>query len=540
MSQEHINLSEGDSSELVRVFRLGLTLTDSTGQGSEDVWEIDQDNSKTPLSEYLQYLTDDFCLALESKALREGERLIRTRMDTILFVLLATMKKIDKINSGNDSSSGPGAHNSIAPCWIDEKKDHDMKEPHELKTRVDYILRYGREVELHTNLVVLRMGSNKPDGGWGALAVLASIHRKRKKAGIKADIYGICTDSSKWIFLHVNNNGQYSRLFLDWAESHQKITNHLCHIIRQAMTLAEEVLRLNSPPIFRQILRVGRGKQDRRRNRPVSRRTTGSGGGGIEIQSGYPGGRSRILSLLEIREGNKSLGPGYRRINLERPAARPRTRRGYSRLLPADMASLPESRNRNLMYMYMRSEVAIVNSFYLVAAIGGKTSENGPNLKSQVKRETGRCAAAAANEKRWPPWWLADHVKGRELQSVSHSRSHHIADHPTEDWGWACRIPCTWEADRSRRREAQKQPWTINQTISPWIVAAHGIRRSVTQWCEIYKLYHARDHDDCRIKNVGAENPSLIGGRAGSPEESSDPRRHCIPPDRKKGMDNLL
>ncbi|RAL03857.1 uncharacterized protein BO80DRAFT_462535 [Aspergillus ibericus CBS 121593] len=254
MAQEHTNLSLGDNSELINAFRLGLSLTDSTGLGCEDVWEIDHENAKTQISEYLQYLTDSFCLALDSKVLGEGERLIRTRMDIIFFVLLATVK----MNIQSSGSHGTGTYDaSVAPCWvspydltigqIDGEMDHVTKESPQTTTRVDYLLRYGPDIGLHTNLVVLRMSTSKPDRGWGVLAVLASIHRRQKKAGIKADVYGICTDSHNWIFLHVDNTGKYSRLYLDWAESHQQITNHLCHIVGQAVTLAKEVGGFEEP-----------------------------------------------------------------------------------------------------------------------------------------------------------------------------------------------------------------------------------------------------------------------------------------------------
>ncbi|PWY94509.1 hypothetical protein BO94DRAFT_581901 [Aspergillus sclerotioniger CBS 115572] len=239
MTSERINLAEGDNSELVNLFRLGISLTYCIGQNQrEDVWDIDPDRDENQILEYLQQVNDIFCLGLESRVVSDGERLISTRMDIFLLVVLAIAKKIDMQTNEN------GFKADVGPYWVSPYdltvEQVDVREPRTWRTRVDYILRYGELVDVHTNLVVLRKSTREFDGGWGVLAVLSAIYNKRKNKEIQGDIYGICTDSYQWIFYHVDSNGLYSRQFLLWTEEPKQIIRHLCRIIRQATTLAQK------------------------------------------------------------------------------------------------------------------------------------------------------------------------------------------------------------------------------------------------------------------------------------------------------------
>ena len=128
-----------------------------------------------------EHLTDDFCLGLESKVLSEGERLIQTRMEIILFVVLAKVKMSIHPNGTGVPWRFDMSANDV-PCWVSPydltveqiygKGDYGRKGHRNWQTRVDYVLRYGGLVDLHTNLVVLKRRTGEPDGGWGALAVL--------------------------------------------------------------------------------------------------------------------------------------------------------------------------------------------------------------------------------------------------------------------------------------------------------------------------------------------------------------------------------
>ncbi|PYI11647.1 hypothetical protein BO78DRAFT_443813 [Aspergillus sclerotiicarbonarius CBS 121057] len=201
-------------------------------------------NTKTHAAELLM---DDFSLALNTG--EYNERLIRPRVDAILFQLLGSVKKENR-TSGHNITSGPGSTFndddtstiSAAPCWASETKlslAPFIEAEHTLT--VDFTLRYGQNPAFDTNLVVLRKKTLLYDEGWGVLAAMMVIHRNRMSAREKGDIYGIYTDSYTWIFFHVSDDSKYSSLYLTWSDGQQEIIGHILQIIRQATILAQEV-----------------------------------------------------------------------------------------------------------------------------------------------------------------------------------------------------------------------------------------------------------------------------------------------------------
>ncbi|GIC86322.1 uncharacterized protein Aud_002690 [Aspergillus udagawae] len=83
---------------------------------------------------------------------------------------------------------------------------------------------------------------------------MSIIHYARKKTGRNAEIYGICTDSYKWTFLHLNSKSQeaderyakYSSLQLDWTKGQQEeIVSQIGKIVKQEIEIAISEAQMN-------------------------------------------------------------------------------------------------------------------------------------------------------------------------------------------------------------------------------------------------------------------------------------------------------
>ncbi|KAL3455953.1 hypothetical protein BJX64DRAFT_294562 [Aspergillus heterothallicus] len=91
---------------------------------------------------------------------------------------------------------------------------------------LDYVLWFGDTRKLQTNLVVLRV--DEPLDGlveeqycFAGLAATAMIHHGRDKRPVIQGTYAVVTDCLKWIFLHVNREGEYSFVELNWRKDNQ-------------------------------------------------------------------------------------------------------------------------------------------------------------------------------------------------------------------------------------------------------------------------------------------------------------------------------
>lgn len=76
---------------------------------------------------------------------------------------------------------------------------------------IDYALWYGHYRELETNMIVMK-SKNPVPRSWILLQNMSSIHHARKLAERDAGIYGVITDGSKWVFIHLSNRSRVSNL----------------------------------------------------------------------------------------------------------------------------------------------------------------------------------------------------------------------------------------------------------------------------------------------------------------------------------------
>lgn len=137
------------------------------------------------------------------------------RIESLLLALLA-----DSIKKESLDPHGPlkSPHWSFRKrIFMLEREDDKSPAPEDI---IDYVLWYGHCWELETNMIVMK--SNSPvSQSWALLQNMSSIHHARKLAERDAVIYGVITDGSKWVFIHltdksrVGNLGSLSKLFTD-------------------------------------------------------------------------------------------------------------------------------------------------------------------------------------------------------------------------------------------------------------------------------------------------------------------------------------
>ncbi|KAJ5384636.1 hypothetical protein N7517_002547 [Penicillium concentricum] len=112
---------------------------------------------------------------------------------------------------------------------------------------IDYVLWYGHCWELETNMIVMK--SKRPvHRSWTLLQNMSSIHQARKLAGRDAVIYGIITDGSKWVFMHLSNTCRYTIKVFSWDNERDRIIAQARDIINQAAALHRKLLSRSSLP----------------------------------------------------------------------------------------------------------------------------------------------------------------------------------------------------------------------------------------------------------------------------------------------------
>lgn len=141
---------------------------------------------------------------LELVTTRDGSThpLFPMRIESLLLALLA-----DKIKKESLNPHGP----LNSPHWSFRKQIFTlgMEDDKDIAPEgiIDYVLWYGLCWELETNMIVMKSKSPVPQS-WTLLQNMASIHRARKLAERDAVIYGVITDGSKWVFVHLTNKSR--------------------------------------------------------------------------------------------------------------------------------------------------------------------------------------------------------------------------------------------------------------------------------------------------------------------------------------------
>ncbi|KAH2342154.1 hypothetical protein KXV29_002934 [Aspergillus fumigatus] len=198
--------SEDHKSEVLDDFLDATVISPSSWWRTKSTWRIGRDDRlEMPCS--LERLLDDYNLALIAES--PNSQLIRPRLDAILIQILSVVKE-----TRQKSVNGKFGMSAIldAVFWGSRRRlciAHDFQGcSYTVSCSVDYTLWYGNQQDLETNFIVVRSDVLMEDECWMPLAAMSIIHYARKKAGRNAEIYGVCTDSYKWTFLHLNNKSQ--------------------------------------------------------------------------------------------------------------------------------------------------------------------------------------------------------------------------------------------------------------------------------------------------------------------------------------------
>ncbi|GFF95986.1 hypothetical protein IFM47457_10645 [Aspergillus lentulus] len=195
-----------NESEVLDDFLGATVISPSSWWRKKSTWHIGR-NDRLEMPSSLERLLDDFNLALIVES--PNAKLIRPRLDAILFQILSVVKE-----ARQKSENGRFGMSAIldAVFWGSRHRlciAHDFQScSYIVGCTVDYALWYGSRQDLETNFVVIRSDMLMEDECWMPLAAMSIIHYARKKAGRNAEIYGVCTDSYKWTFLHLNSKSQ--------------------------------------------------------------------------------------------------------------------------------------------------------------------------------------------------------------------------------------------------------------------------------------------------------------------------------------------
>lgn len=146
------------------------------------------------------YLWDD--LELVTARDHSTHPLFSMRIESLLLALLADKSKKESLNPhGPLSPPHWSFRKRISTLGMEYGKDIAPE------NIIDYVLWYGHCWELETNMIVMKSKSPVPQS-WTLLHNMASIHHARKLAERDAVIYGVITDGSKWVFIHLTNKSR--------------------------------------------------------------------------------------------------------------------------------------------------------------------------------------------------------------------------------------------------------------------------------------------------------------------------------------------
>ncbi|OQE46759.1 hypothetical protein PENCOP_c001G08824 [Penicillium coprophilum] len=205
-------------------------------------WNKRQLNAKKTWSipDHLACLWDD----LDLITAREGvtHPLFPMRIESLLLALLA-----DKIRTESFHPDGP----LDSPHWSFRKRmftpgmtDDQILAPVNI---IDYVLWYGHCWELETNMIVMKTKS-PVRRSWALIQNMSNIHHSRKLAGRNAVIYGVMTDGSKWVFIHLSNTSRYTIKVFSWDNERDRIIAQTQDIINQAVALHRKILSRSALP----------------------------------------------------------------------------------------------------------------------------------------------------------------------------------------------------------------------------------------------------------------------------------------------------
>ncbi|GFF55194.1 hypothetical protein IFM58399_10009 [Aspergillus lentulus] len=233
-----------NESDVLDDFLEATVISPSSWWRKKSTWHIGRDD-RLEMPSSLERLLDDYNLALIVES--PNAKLIRPRLDAILIQILSVVKEARR-KSGNGRFGISAILDAV--FWGSRHRlciAHDFQGcSYIVGCTVHYALWYGSRQDLETNFVVVRSNMLMEDECWMPLAAMSIIHYARKKAGRNAEIYGVCTDSYKWTFLHLNSKSQYSSLHLDWTKGQQEeIISQIGKIIKQAIEIAISEAQMN-------------------------------------------------------------------------------------------------------------------------------------------------------------------------------------------------------------------------------------------------------------------------------------------------------
>ncbi|KAL3486768.1 hypothetical protein BJX62DRAFT_241642 [Aspergillus germanicus] len=153
----------------------------------------------------------------------------RMRVDAVLIMSLGLAK--EKVVRGLAGQARRDAEEQLETLFWSANQLITMSEesilsPCGIRSAVlDYVLWFGDTRQLQTNLVVLRVEEPldqvdvvEEQYCFAALAATAMIYHGRAKTPVVEGTYGLVTDGLTWIFLHVNKQGEYSAVKLNWLK----------------------------------------------------------------------------------------------------------------------------------------------------------------------------------------------------------------------------------------------------------------------------------------------------------------------------------
>ncbi|KAE8322849.1 hypothetical protein BDV39DRAFT_147297 [Aspergillus sergii] len=205
------NMDELTRQTFSHIFR-ELKLSPSSNAEEKQVWMVEQESMSVQMPEHFEQLMTDIALVYSTEDSKSSS--IRPKVDGVLLHLSAVVRrKKDQVYA---DSPPPSHHIHAAPCWH-FKTTITGSDDLGLKASVDYVLWYRARGDWDTNLVVVRSSGLLDDECWAALPSMSIVYASRKARKYKDGIYGVCTDSHTWTFLHLSDRGCVSSYL--WIEA---------------------------------------------------------------------------------------------------------------------------------------------------------------------------------------------------------------------------------------------------------------------------------------------------------------------------------
>ncbi|EAU37389.1 predicted protein [Aspergillus terreus NIH2624] len=218
----------------------GLGLSPSSDAEEKKVWKLDDESMSIQMPEHFERYMSDIALIFSTEDNKLGA--IRPRTD---WILVATTAIVRKKKGQLYPDASPPSHQVYKAPYYHFNTTIPAGSELAMEYSVDYILWYGARGDWDTNLVVVRSSSLLDGECWAALPSMSVVYAGRKAKKYKGGVYGICTDSYTWTFLHLSDKGRVSKRCLSWGDNKQEVIGQLYKIIGQAFGLHRE--RENDP-----------------------------------------------------------------------------------------------------------------------------------------------------------------------------------------------------------------------------------------------------------------------------------------------------